>query len=179
MSVSSNRVVVFARKQFGGLAPVRAWRAARARRVLEEARSILFVCKGNICRSPFAEGYARAALGDRARVSSAGYDGKSGKPSPPDARTVARELGVDLEAHRARPITDELVREFDAIIVFDVANYDNVVGRFPWARAKVHRLGYVVRTGLPDIRDPYDRGVEEFRLAYGRIAQTLDAAIRR
>jgi protein-tyrosine phosphatase len=161
-----------------GSAPVRARRAARARRAFQTAQSVLFVCKGNICRSPFAELYARGVLGDGVRVASAGYNQKSGKPSPPEALVAARELGVSLDAHRSQPITEEMVRRSDVIFVFDRKNYDHLVGLFRFARGKIHCLGYLDDDGVLDIVDPDTRGLDDFRATYRRIATTLASARR-
>src|SRR5262249_44708334 len=89
-----------ARAGLEGAGVVRGLRRRRARRALRRAQTILFVCKGNRCRSPFAEAYARGVLGSERRVLSAGYDPKQGRPCPKHAVAAAREVGVDLTAHR-------------------------------------------------------------------------------
>ena len=164
--------------RFGALAPVRSWRTARARRALGRAQSILFVCKGNICRSPFAEAYARTALGDAVQVSSAGYYPKQGRPCPPEAIAAAREVGVDLDRHRSTVVTEDLIRRAGVIFVLDRENYDTLVDRFGFARTKIHRLGYLAGNGVPDIRDPYGRSLEDFRKTYRRIVKTLEPSNR-
>ncbi|HSJ26454.1 MAG TPA: low molecular weight protein-tyrosine-phosphatase [Longimicrobiales bacterium] len=95
---------------------------------------VLFVCLGNICRSPLAEGVFRqlvseATLLDRFEIDSAGTTSYHAG-SPPDGRTVtvARRRGLVLE-HAARQITEEDVRAYDYVVVMDASN-----------RAKVTRL---------------------------------------
>lgn len=78
--------------------------------------SILVVCTGNVCRSPMAEGLLRAALrrrfGDAAPlVSSAGTHGWEGSAAMPGSVEAARELGVDITAHRGRLLTPAMARE--------------------------------------------------------------------
>jgi protein-tyrosine-phosphatase len=81
---------------------------------------ILFVCAGNICRSPFAEGLARQLAAERGldvEFASAGEIALEGDRCPPDAVAVAKEFGVDLLPHRARrlrtDIADKVVPLFD------------------------------------------------------------------
>src|SRR5258705_3850565 len=74
---------------------------------------VLFVCTGNTCRSPLAAIALRAELGDDAayvEVSSAGTAATPGQPASEGSRRVAAADGFDLSAHRARPLTAELVR---------------------------------------------------------------------
>jgi protein-tyrosine-phosphatase len=81
---------------------------------------VLFVCAGNICRSPFAEGLARRLAAERGldvEFVSAGEIALDGDRCPPDAVAVAKEYGVDLSSHRARRLTtdkaDKVVPLFD------------------------------------------------------------------
>jgi protein-tyrosine-phosphatase len=81
---------------------------------------ILFVCAGNICRSPFAEALARRLAAERGldvEFASAGEIALDGDRCPPDAVAVAKEYGVDLSSHRARRLTtdkaDKVVPLFD------------------------------------------------------------------
>ncbi len=172
----SGKAARILRRQVAALPPVRALAATRAGRALGAARSVLFVCKGNICRSPFAEAYARRLLGDAVTVRSAGYHPKSDRPCPPAAVTAARELGIDLAAHRSTLLTQALIDAADAVVVFDEENVRIVSARFPAARPKLHRLGYLAGNGTVDIRDPYGGPVETFRATYRTIQRSLDAA---
>ena len=81
---------------------------------------VLFVCAGNICRSPFAEGLAQRRAAERGldvEFASAGEIALDGDRCPPDAVAVAKEYGVDLSSHRARRLTadkaDKVVPLFD------------------------------------------------------------------
>ena len=90
------------------------------------APRILFVCLGNICRSPTAEGVFRslaAAEGLPVEVDSCGTGGwHAGEPPHPPAVTAARRRGYDLSALRARQITAADFTRFDRILVMDRAN---------------------------------------------------------
>jgi protein-tyrosine phosphatase len=111
---------------------------------------ILFICMGNICRSPTAEGVFRhqvqrvldAATAGRFEIDSAGtHNYHPGEP--PDARSQhhAKRRGYDLSALRARALTDDDIARFDHLIVMDDANYAAVIRRAnPAHHSKVKRL---------------------------------------
>jgi protein-tyrosine phosphatase len=93
--------------------------------------AILVVCSGNICRSPMAAGFLRAALerrfGARApQVRSAGTVAREGEPASVGAVFAAAELGVDLSAHRAVPLGPELVRGVDVVVAMAAEHRDAV-----------------------------------------------------
>jgi protein-tyrosine-phosphatase len=92
---------------------------------------VLFVCAGNICRSPFAEALARRIALERGldvEFASAGEIALDGDRCPPDAVAVAKEYGVDLSSHRARRLTTD---EADKVVpLFDVPD---PLGRGPAA----------------------------------------------
>jgi protein-tyrosine-phosphatase/predicted ATP-grasp superfamily ATP-dependent carboligase len=158
--------------------PVRRRHATRTRDALRLGGGVLFVCKGNICRSPFAERYVRLRYpGLRAVLSSAGYHPKGDRPSPPAAVEAARELGVDLGAHRSRVLDAEMVRNADVIVTFDRENHDVVARTFPDAERKLHRLAVLRADGEPEIADPYGGTVADFRRCYRVIASALDVAL--
>jgi protein-tyrosine-phosphatase len=97
-------------------------------------KRILFVCTGNICRSPLAEVLLRRALTERSlpdfAVSSAGTGAWDGAPASEGAYLVALERGLDLSSHRARLLTREIVEDTD--LVLTMARHH---------RARVHELG--------------------------------------
>lgn len=152
--------------------PLRRRRRRRARRALANARTVLFVCHGNICRSPFAAGVARVVLPDGVTVLSAGTSDAGGRLSPSIARRVAREYEIDLNAHVSRPLDDRLVEQADAIFVFDSDNRGEVGRRFPRARRKLHLLGSLDGRRLI-VEDPINGDAAAFRKVFGRISEAL------
>jgi protein-tyrosine-phosphatase/predicted ATP-grasp superfamily ATP-dependent carboligase len=161
-------------------APVRIRRRRRlqaaARTELRRAGRVLFVCKGNIGRSPFAEAIAGRLLGDRREISSAGFL-QSGRHSPTDAVAAAAAWDVDLTKHRSRVVSAELVRHSDVIFVFDQLNYRHMAARFPEAKDRLHLLGALDARGRLAVPDPWGRGPEAYSAVYRRIAGALAAAI--
>lgn len=89
--------------------------------------SVLFVCLGNICRSPLAEAAFRAEaarLGLDAEIDSAGTGGwHAGEPPDHRAITTAKRHGIDISAYRARKVTAADFRRFTHIVALDLENY--------------------------------------------------------
>ena len=124
-------------KRVGTIAAIRRWvrnapdrvmhterRAAAAKRLeATPPRTVLFICHGNVCRSPFAAAVlARAAesLNTRVSIGSAGFIGPN-RPSPPEALASALRFGIDLSAHRSTLITPEAIGSSDLVVVMSAA----------------------------------------------------------
>lgn len=146
-------------------------RRRRARRRLEEASPVgrvLFVCHGNICRSPYAEAVLRRRSRGRLEAASAGLTGP-GRGSPETAREVARERGLELGDHRSRLVTEASLRAADLVVVMDPRQ----------SRSLRSRLGFGDSLVLGDldpgpvrrrpIRDPIFQPPGVFRRVYARI----------
>jgi protein-tyrosine phosphatase len=124
-------------------------------------RSVLFVCLGNICRSPLAEAALKAEaerIGLALEVESAGTgDWHLGYPPDPRAVAVAERNGIDISRKRARLVTPDDFRRFDHIVALDLQNMSNLKAVRPAdAGAKLSLLLDHVpgREGQP-VADPY------------------------
>ena len=132
--------------------------------------SVLFVCLGNICRSPTAEGVFRRVcqeqgVADQIRIDSAGTaNWHAGKP--PDARAVmaAKARSVDISGLRARQATAADFYDFDFVIAMDDSNVEDLeILRPADASAELHRfLAFAGSDALRDVPDPYYGGDEAF-----------------
>lgn len=132
---------------------------------------LLFVCLGNICRSPSAENIMnylidQADLGDRILCDSAGTSSYH-IGSPPDRRmsaAAATKLGIKLQG-RARQFQKSDFQEFDFILAMDRHNYDDIIALDPTGQYhhKVHLMcEFCSRHNLKEVPDPYYGGVEGF-----------------
>jgi protein-tyrosine phosphatase len=152
-------------------------------RLSERPASLLFVCHGNIMRSPFAAELTRARLGQASRhfaIASAGTGAAGARPADPRAIVAADRYGISLRAHRSLPLTPELVDASSVICVMDYRNEAEVVARFPRASRKTMLLGGAVRTtDPPDIPDPYRLEDDDVARVYERLALAVDALVGR
>ena len=142
-----------------------------------EIRSILFVCKGNICRSPFAASYLDARLTEKncpIEVSSAGLESTPGGKANPVANTVALQNHISLAAHVTKPITHDLVRLADLIIVMEFMQYVELLQKYPEARGKVLRLGDFHDGLAREIWDPYGGSHADFEFCFRMIRRCCD-----
>ena len=127
---------------------------------------ILFVCMGNICRSPTAEGVFRRLVEERApqltlEIDSAGtHDYHVGEP--PDERSVAAasRRGIDLSSLRARQVADEDFERFDLIVAMDRLNRETLLERSPLEYHGRIRLfmEFAGGSSMEDVPDPYYGG---------------------
>ena len=152
---------------------------------------ILFVCMGNICRSPTAEGVFRRLVQERAphlalEIDSAGtHDYHVGEP--PDSRAVAAAArrGIDLRGLRARQVSDEDFERFDLIVAMDRLNHSMLVERAPQEFHERIRLFMEFAAGddREDVPDPYYGGPLGFEqvldLAEEAAAGLLDEVLNR
>jgi protein-tyrosine phosphatase len=125
-------------------------------------QSILFVCLGNICRSPLAEGIFRSVLTERGMaedflVDSAGMgDWHLGQAPDPRAIAIARTNGLDISGQRARGIRPEDFRRFDLILGMDRKNIRELHEIAPDAyRDKIHLFPDYAGSDAKEVPDPY------------------------
>jgi len=130
---------------------------------------LLFVCLGNICRSPTAEGVMRALIAEAGldgeiEVDSAGTGGwHVGDPPDPRAVAAARERGIELDG-AARQVTPGDFFEFDLVIAMDRSNREDLLRMAPGpeAEAKVRLLREFGDGVEDDVPDPYYGGADGF-----------------
>lgn len=144
--------------------------------------SILFVCLGNICRSPLAEGVFGAVIGEK-RLShhflldSAGTGGwHAGSPPDPRSVAVAARHGVDISCQSARKIGEADFARFDLILGMDRSNVQDLRRAAPEsARDRIHLyLDYALGT-VRDVPDPYYGGADGFEKVYRMIRDASEA----
>lgn len=139
------------------------------------AASVLFVCLGNICRSPLAEAALRAEAERRGldvRIDSAGTgDWHLGHPPDRRAAAVASRNGIDIGHLRARQVTPDDFRRFDHIVALDAQNLRDLMRMRP-ADAKAELsllLDHVEGREGQAVADPYYGGDEHFDVAWSDV----------
>ena len=131
---------------------------------------VLFVCMGNICRSPVAEGVFRAHARRHApafdiEIDSAGTHAYHvGEPPDPRAIEAAMRRGIDLTDLRARQVHDDDFERFDLIVAMDRLNHATLLARCPPGRHQRIRtlLEFAGRKAPADVPDPYYGGAKGF-----------------
>jgi protein-tyrosine phosphatase len=138
----------------------------------KEKTSVLFVCMGNICRSPTAEGVFRhhvneRGLGDRIVADSAGTHAYH-VGEPPDRRAIAaaERRGISLAEISARRVSDSDFEEFDHIIAMDEGNLQHLLDQAPEEhRPKVQLFLSFASVDETEVPDPYYGGTAGFERA--------------
>jgi len=140
-------------------------------------KKILFVCLGNICRSPLAEGIARKYIQNNNleyHVDSCGTgEWHVGEPPCADAIKVAQMHGLDISTHRARQITQNDCTVFDMIVALDGNNMASLI-QMGCQQDKIVKLGAFGRNN-EDVPDPYFfDGFDGFEYVYEMIEECVE-----
>ena len=147
--------------------------------------AVLFVCTGNICRSPTAEVVLRhkvaaAGLQDRVRIASAGTsDYHVGAPADERSAEHALRRGYDLSKHQARQVQALDFTRFDLILALDGGHFELLEDDCPAPhRAKLRRLMEFAPADLPaDVADPYYGGAKGFETVLDHIEAACDGLL--
>jgi protein-tyrosine phosphatase len=145
--------------------------------------ALLFVCLGNICRSPLAEAAFRAAAaraGLPALTDSAGTGNwHVGQPPDPRARAEAARHGIDIGAYRARQIARSDFRRFTHVLALDASNLADLRAIRPQdAPARLSLLlDYVPGLASQSVADPYCGGPEDFAETWRQVSLAADALV--
>ena len=124
----------------------------------------LFVCTGNTCRSPMAAALWRA-MGHEA--ASAGLVAQEGAPASPLAVRTMKERGLDISAHRAVRVTEELLRGASRVFTMTERQAMELEWRYPRCADRIRALP-------EDIPDPFGGDAEDYRICAERLARALE-----
>ncbi len=143
---------------------------------------VLFVCAGNTCRSPMAEYYYNDRMGsdrfDKCRADSAGISTHSGLEATREAIRAMDELfGIDLKTHRSSRIDGQRIGQADLILTMERGQKDRILESWPEHGAKVYTLPEYASGSPEEIRDPFGKGIGEYKEAARQIAGCIDGMI--
>lgn len=134
---------------------------------------LVFVCRGNICRSPYAE----AVVSKRGLMSAAsfGLEARTGSPAYDKAVRNARMRSIDLRGHRATAVDDIEIRRGDLLVAMEPHHAVTLTQRFP--HSQVTLLGIWAPRRRPFIQDPYSCGDGYYQECFGFIDTALDGLL--
>ncbi|MBU3933151.1 MAG: threonylcarbamoyl-AMP synthase [Candidatus Omnitrophica bacterium] len=144
-------------------------------------KTILLVCTGNSCRSVMAWGLLKKMLKERGdyKIMTAGTRAFKGIPPTGETIQVMSEQDIDVSGHRTSPLSDEILREADLILVMERAHKENILERNPCLRNKVHLLNEFGRIGKedklvdPDIPDPIGKPLDFYHRVLDIIKESI------
>lgn len=147
------------------------------------AKRILFICTGNICRSPFAKALFDKLVNERGlagiKADSAGLLALPGNAATAMAQRVAAEHQVDLSGHSAKSVSAELLGWCDLALVMEKSHEEDLLSSFPEATGKVLLLRYFARRGSRrrGVADPYGLHYEAYRFCFLDIHEAISGLL--
>ena len=151
-------------------------------RAIHGMKNVLFICTGNICRSPMAEGLLRQMSAGRIEAASAGLGAGRGQQPSAHAVNVLKEEGIDISDIRSQPVSAHLLEKADYIFTMTRDHLDMLLLLFPEmaAKARLLRFDEAAKGGRADVTDPiggtrqtYESCKEDIKRAIPRVIEMI------
>lgn len=141
--------------------------------------SIAFICSGNICRSPFAEFYFRKLIKNKEddfKIGSYGLLPLEDRSCPDNAILSGTKFDIDLNKHRSKFASDDVLKKNQLIVIFDHNNETNIKARGLDELGTIVNLANII--GFDEISDPYGGDEDAFYSKYQMIAKSLENMLK-
>jgi protein-tyrosine-phosphatase len=139
----------------------------------QSIKRLLFLCHGNICRSPFAAELARTKLSGY-EIESAGFHDSENRCPPNNVVNAADSMGIHISESRSRRVTGEQIARADLILVMDTRNYELLAREFPKAPLRTTLLGLFGPQRWVNIKNPYGASESETHRVLKQISLAID-----
>jgi protein-tyrosine phosphatase len=144
-------------------------------------RNVLYVCTGNVFRSPVAAEMTKQLLGDaNVKVESAGMLEYKGAPLPKDVMELTKRHGINISAHQPKQVNAKLVEAADLILVFDKKQVGELTEKYPHARKKTYTIkNYAGIYDGKDMEDLWNKPTEAFERHIRELRLYLEKCVNR
>jgi protein-tyrosine phosphatase len=145
-------------------------------------KTVLFVCTANVCRSPMAEAIFNALAEDKQlhfRARSSGVAALENEPMTPNARAALEEVGIPAGHHRARQVTESMLREADLVLALSPRHTAELQRRYCGLSHKIHTLPRYA-SGAPGedgVADPYGQTMTAYRASVHQLVGYIDGLV--
>jgi protein-tyrosine phosphatase len=144
-------------------------------------QNLLFLCFGNICRSPFAEIYWNKLVDNigsiRSDVTSAGFVEKTGRTTPNRFIKMLRAFGADLSGHRSRLVSYDMLNTADAVLIMDLRVFDLLEQKYPEFVNKAELLRRFSNNEEIEMKDPWSLEDSEAIMSFKQIGDSLEGLL--
>lgn len=139
--------------------------------------NILFICTGNTCRSPMAEGILRELAKEKGldiKVKSAGLVATEDGDISRDAISTLKDIGIDISDIRSKSVNEDLIQEADLILTMSQRHKGNLTLKYPYIREKVFLLNEYAFDMNKDVVDPFGMGRKYYEETRNEIYRAIE-----